>query len=368
MRIFTNEVKVGLVIVIAVTFLVSLVSAVGNFGKLWGGEKVLVRMKSVAGLQRYASVTFAGKKIGVVERIELKEETGEPCAILTCSLDEPSYIREDSIARIAQSTLLGELYLELSEGKSGKRIVDATTKPVMLKGTPAITFDQVFAAVDRISTQIEDILRDLKRISGDQDIHSSVKTTFNQLEEAADEIRKTAGAARGLIVDSTADVRYVLDKGREVVDNLQTASSKVRDGADELPDLVAQIREDAESLSERLESLITEAQALVEDSQPKVDAALENLSQLAGQVRRDAERLAEDLRDLTANVNNLVVENRGEVSRILDDLAVTARHLASIARQLDEHPWRVIWRTEGRLPAPTITPDWNPELPEPDER
>lgn len=367
MKIFTNEVKVGLVVLIAIIFFVSLISAVGNFGRLWGTEKVFVRIDSAAGLTSYASVTFAGKKIGVVESIDVREEDGRPWAILTCSLHDASHIVLDSTARIAQSSLLGELYLELSQGKSRMPIADAPTKPWTLQGVPAITFDQVFVAIDRISNQVEDILRDVKQISGDQDIHSSVRTTFTRLEEAAAEIQKAAGAVHGVIADTTADIGYVLSKGREVGDDLQEVSSKLREGADQLPDLVTDIRQRVKSLGERIESLVAQAGVLLKDSQPKVGGALENLSALAEQVRHDAEGLARDMRDLAASLNGLVVENRGEVSRILDDLAVTVSHLASIARQLDKHPWRVIWRTEGRLTPPSITPDWNPELPEPTE-
>jgi ABC-type transporter Mla subunit MlaD len=322
-------------------------------------------MESVAGLKDYASVTFAGKEVGVVEKIELQEMDGRPWAVLTCSLHEPAYIVLDSTARIAQSSLLGELYLELSQGTSKIHIADATTKPWVLEGTSVITFDQVFTAVDRISSQIEDILRDVKRISGDQDIHSSVKTTFSRLEEAADHIQRTADTVHGVIAATTPDIQYMLSKGREVADSLQAASSKVREGADQVPDLVTDLRQHAQSLSEHVESLVTQAKGVIKDSQPKLDKTLENLSALTEQVRLDAERLAKDLRDLAANVNGLVVENRGEVSRILDDLAVTASHLSSISRQLDEHPWRVIWRTEGRVPPPSETPDWNPHLPKP---
>ncbi len=362
MRIFTNEVKVGLIVVISVGFFVALVSAVGNFGKMWGTEEVQVRMESAAGLTNYASVTFAGKKIGVVEKIELERIGNKTWAMLTCSIHEPAHIVLDSTAHVAQSSLLGEAYLELSEGKSRVCITDATTKPHVLNGVPVTTFDQVFAAVNRISAQVEDILQDVKQISGNEDIHSSLQGTFVRIEEAAVEIRNAAVAVRAAIGDATGDLRYVLERGKRAADNLDAAFAKMREGADNVPDLVADLRTRVKTVTEQATKLLAAGEKLLSDSKPKVDSTLDNISELAAQLRTDAEVLIADIRGLAADLDGVVVENRGDIRILLDELRVAAGHLASIARQLDEHPWRAIWKTEGRLEPPSETPEWKPDM------
>ncbi|HPA44810.1 MAG TPA: MlaD family protein [bacterium] len=362
MRIFTNEVKVGLVIITTVFFFVVMVSTVGNFGKMWGTEKVLVRMDSAAGLKEYASVTFAGKKIGVVDKIEIQEIENRPWVVLSCSLHDPSHIVLDSTACVGQSSLLGESYLELSRGTSATRIADATQKPFMLQGVPAVTFDQVFAAVDRISLQVEDILQDIKRISGSENVQGGLRSTFLRLDRASQQVEQAAVTLRESVGSATEDIRYVLQQGRGIADDLRLASGKVRQGAEGFPALVSETRQRIQKLTTDLENLLARADQLVADSKPKLASALDDFSALAKQVRGDAEDLAQHLLTLTDNLNQVVDENQGDIRRLIDDLTVTAGHLASVARQLDEHPWRAVWKTDERLSPPEITPEWTPEI------
>jgi len=362
MRIFTNEVKVGLVVVIAIAFFVILVSTVGNFGKLWGTEELLVRMESVAGLTNYASVTFAGKKIGVIEKIELQKMGRKTWAVLTCSIHEPAHIVLDATAHVAQSSLLGEPYLEISAGTHPVCITDATTKPWVLNGVPVTTFDQMFAAVNRISGQVEDILQDVKQISGNEDLRTSVETTVEQIEETVEEIRSTAVSIRTVVSEATPTIRYLFERGKNAADNIDAAVLKIREGAEDVPDLITDLRTRISDLTEKAKELIAQGEKLLRDSEPKVQSTLDNVSELAEQLRVDADALAKDIRDLASHVDTVVVENQGDVRILMDELRVAAGHLASLARQLDEHPWRAIWKTEGRLEPPSITPDWEPEI------
>jgi len=232
----------------------------------------------------------------------------------------------------------------------------------MLQGVPAVTFDQVFAAVDRISLQVEDILQDIKRISGSENVQGGLRSTFLRLDRASQQVEQAAVTLRESVGSATEDIRYVLQQGRGIADDLRLASGKVRQGAEGFPALVSETRQRIQKLTTDLENLLARADQLVADSKPKLASALDDFSALAKQVRGDAEDLAQHLLTLTDNLNQVVDENQGDIRRLIDDLTVTAGHLASVARQLDEHPWRAVWKTDERLSPPEITPEWTPEI------
>jgi phospholipid/cholesterol/gamma-HCH transport system substrate-binding protein len=90
------------------------VDLVGN-----GGYTVQAEFTTVGGLQNGAAVELAGVKIGQVAKIELDKLYR---AKVQLQIDDDILLYEDAKAAIKTKGLIGERYVEISPGRSGKAL------------------------------------------------------------------------------------------------------------------------------------------------------------------------------------------------------------------------------------------------------
>ena len=110
-----EEVKVGVLLIVALALLATGIFFIGNTGNVFGDRYQLVTlMRSAAGLVPGAAVQVAGQPVGQVSRIafidpEGRPATGEGVAVwLAVNREVRDQIRTDSRARIRTQGLLGD--------------------------------------------------------------------------------------------------------------------------------------------------------------------------------------------------------------------------------------------------------------------
>ncbi|MBU9889189.1 MAG: MCE family protein [Candidatus Omnitrophica bacterium] len=110
----SSEIKSGFFVLVAIVLLLAMTFVVGGFFK--GGANVWqVRFGYLNGLEDNAPVYYAGHEVGKVDKIQIIP--GEPRPVLvTVKVSSEAYLRQDSVAYIDTLGMMGEKFIELSQG------------------------------------------------------------------------------------------------------------------------------------------------------------------------------------------------------------------------------------------------------------
>src|SRR3989338_7133934 len=114
-RNISNEMKVGVLVVVCAFVLMGFLYKTGSFDLKKEGYTVKATFNIVAGVQRNAPVRLAGVEIGKVQDIQLAYEKGTN-VVVTLWLQKNAKLKTDSMALITALGLMGEKYIEVTAG------------------------------------------------------------------------------------------------------------------------------------------------------------------------------------------------------------------------------------------------------------
>ncbi len=118
-QLLWSKLKVGLVITLALSILFLTVFFAGSIERILSSKAELrAHIQNVKGLRKGAPVWISGIEVGSVKDINLHPEYG---TIVTLSLNKNflKFLRKDAEASILTKGLLGDKYIELSNGSPG---------------------------------------------------------------------------------------------------------------------------------------------------------------------------------------------------------------------------------------------------------
>jgi phospholipid/cholesterol/gamma-HCH transport system substrate-binding protein len=301
-QLMWSELKVGVVISIAVLLLLLTVFFAGSIGDLFS-TKVIVRaqIKDVRGLRRGAPVWVSGVEIGFVKYITLYPPYG---TLVTMSINETAmpFIKSDSYANVMTQGLLGDKYIELTGGTPEapqiapssiitggaqmeiKDLVEASSRSV-LKITDFV------GKVDSILEHFEKSEGTVAKLLKDPAIYDNLKASTVRLLAALKEFNESEGTLKMLIKDPS-----VYNNMLAASSSLEKFSSKINEGDGTLKRLAEnpELYDNLNSASLKLNSVLAD-----------IDAG----KGTAGMIVKDKE-LAADLKDAVDGLKDEVVELR----------------------------------------------------------
>ena len=111
------ELMVGIFVLVGLASLAYLAIRLGKMEVFGGGYKVVAEFDSISGLKPGASVEIAGVEVGRVETIQI---TSGDRAKLMMRLHDGLKVHDDAIASIRTKGIIGDKFVKLSPGSSGK--------------------------------------------------------------------------------------------------------------------------------------------------------------------------------------------------------------------------------------------------------
>ena len=168
-----DQIRVGLVLIVALAVLALSVLFIGQIGDVFGTRYSLVTlMESASGLVRGAQVQVAGQNVGQVERVEFirpedRPDSGEAIAVwLGVSVTVQDQIRADSRARVRTEGLLGDRLIDIEPGSPGSAVLaDGDT----LQSAPALSYEELLGqaadAVQSLTILANDLTETLSRVA-----------------------------------------------------------------------------------------------------------------------------------------------------------------------------------------------------------
>jgi len=196
MRFFTNEVKVGIVVAIAIVILIFSAFIVKE-GEVRGFRTkeytIKVTFNFVGGLKETAPVRLAGVKVGQVEKIRFIQEPTTKVET-TISLKEAIRLRENAQFSITTVGLLGEKYIEITPGSLDATIV----KPgATLIGKDAVDISKVFSSAGGAMQDLGNIISSVREGEGtvgklvaDEELYDNLNAMVKNLRELSEEVKE----------------------------------------------------------------------------------------------------------------------------------------------------------------------------------
>jgi phospholipid/cholesterol/gamma-HCH transport system substrate-binding protein len=159
------ELKVGIFILIGIVILFIIVFSIGDITLSKSGYRIKVQFNFASGIGPSAPVRLAGVGIGQVEGIRLiYDEAGKKTRAEICAwIQNDARIEEDARATINTLGLLGEKYLEIFPGTSGKPVLKDGG---MLAGSDPVPMEKITENLANLSDSVNTIVERLKRGEG----------------------------------------------------------------------------------------------------------------------------------------------------------------------------------------------------------
>ena len=351
-----SEIKVGIMVILAITLLVAITISVGDLQNLFSDTITIhILTPRVNGLEPYAQVTYSGVRIGTVGSIRYDEE--HEMVVIDAVINRESPVSSDSDVRFTSAGLLSPLYIEITGGKKElrlhKRIKQNKVKPneIYMKAEAYYSFGDMLALAGNVEESLEkvqDVLDTLnptlQQIGG---LVSNVSAEANIILHEIDQLAITARPKFIELLDTTHSM--IGDASSQIIPTLKD----IREGAGKVPALM-------EHAGAGVTRVIKQTSDLIDSVSPEVVNTIATLRITIENLHERITIIEKNLSTLLSDVDHLVVENRVDIDRMIQFLERTAANLDDLSAQLAKNPWRVIWKTDERKNPLRVSPDWQP--------
>ena len=193
-----NEIKTGLLILGCLIILAVFTLAIGSFATLEKTYELKARFNWVSGLEKHAPLRLRGVEVGEVKDVEILYKDDETKILLTLLLKDKAKVREGTKAYVSMLGLMGEKYVELTDGPKGAPFLKPGS---IIVGEDPAMMEELIDIGKKVAEEVE-----LTMV----DIRSLVK----HLDE--------------LVVENREDVDFMIDRFKATAVNFEAFSDDIR--------------------------------------------------------------------------------------------------------------------------------------------
>jgi virulence factor Mce-like protein len=289
------------------------------------GYRVQVNFPEATTLAQEADVRMAGVNIGRVKTKELNEDDIRTTVELEIK-DEFAPLREDTKAILRQKTLLGETYVELSQGsKEADTVDDGGTLPDA-RVTPTVELDEIYDAFDaptrRAFAQWVKELRAAIKDDRGEDLNDAFgnfagfATDGSELLQVLDE---QSTAVRHL-VKNTGVVFNAISERQGTLRNLIDTSNQTFEATASRDEALAEVFHIFPTFLDESKATMARLQDFSANTRPLINDLKEPADDL-GPTVRDLGSLAPDLQELFKDLDPLIAASKAgapALTRVLE--------------------------------------------------
>lgn len=333
------EVKVGMLILVAIGLLAAFILVMGgiNFQPTYS---VFVDFDNPGGLQGGAPVKIAGVKVGKIDEIQFRGGTVDPSSqkrqplVRVKAELEKRYrnsVHDNATFYVTSQGVLGEQFLQIDPGSNDRPVL---SEGAIVRGLDPPRLDMLLAeGYEMLHTGISALRENKKQIGETFDgLHDTLKGTgdfFNKNKERLDRI--TANVEK---ISEDVDTLVKATQSR-YVDNPKIAA--IIDRVDHTTDVVN--REAEPLLKDARETManVNRLSATVggADQQAKIKSTLNDVAEIASRAKAtaiDAQAIVAHIKHGDGSVGALVMDEQ-----MYDDIQ-------ELVRDLKHNPWKLFWR------------------------
>jgi len=323
----TTEIKVGSLVLLSIAAMVYFVLRIEGFGGLGDADSYIinVRFEDAAGIATDDPAFLAGVRVGHVSGVNLNMSDGT--AEVQLRLRNDVQLREDAVAIVGSSGMLGDRMLQLRPGSPEMPLVPPGG---WIVGGEPVSLDQMVTVIASIARNLDATTQSISRVLGTEAGEASLREILANVEGVTAQLDEMLGR-------NSDNIDSSFSRFDRTLANLETLSGAL---GDSLPALVEDMREVSGNLNELIE------------------ANRGDLNSVSGNLKTMTERLdrsAADLEELIAKMNRgdgtvARLVNEGEtvdrLNEALDSVDDSLAAADTFFRRVGEARFSFEWRSE----------------------
>jgi phospholipid/cholesterol/gamma-HCH transport system substrate-binding protein len=297
----TTSSLVKLLVFTAVTVLATgtLAATIGNF-RFGGSESYKALFTDVTGLQKGDDVRIAGVRVGEVDKVAVATHAQRSLGEVTFSVDAARTLPVSARALIRYRNLIGQRYIELSEGAGSSRPLHPGGTLPLWQTEPALDLTVLFNGFKPLFAAL------------------SPKDVNTFAFEIVQTLQGEAGNVNSLLAHTASLTSTLADRDRVIgrtIGNLNSVLATVDRRDDRLSELIGQLQRFVSGLSQdraaigpsltNIAGLAEETAGLVEDARPAVRDDVKQLGAVAGTLDDNKELVDGFLKRLPNKLNTI---------------------------------------------------------------
>lgn len=200
-----SEAKVGLFITLSLLFLLALFSQLSSFDNLFKKSyPILAQIDDGSGLKAKAKVKLKGVEVGYVERVILVNNEVEASLLI----DEAVQIPDDSTITIAQDSLLGGKFIDITPGVSKKTL---TANQLLTKEEKVSSIVDASTSADSAFKEITLLVKDVRSL-----LDAGAK---KDIEESLAKINQFSTLLASIAKDENQTIHNILNNANKTLIN-----------------------------------------------------------------------------------------------------------------------------------------------------
>ena len=299
-QLLWSKLKVGVVVTTALIVILLTVFFAGGIESLFSPKiDIYAQIRDVRGLRNGSPVWFAGVEVGSVKDIRLNASYGT-LVTLAINTSAAEFIRKDSVATVMTMGLLGDKYVEVSDGMHGSERIRSGD---VIKGKVQLEIKDIVDATAESLSKVTDIVQklglfvekidksegSLGKFVNDPSLYNNLKESTRALSASLKEYETSSGSLRQFIKDPA-----LYAKMSDAASSLNEFSRKLNQGNGSLQKLLSD-----PSMYNNLDKASRQLSDVLE--------GIESGKGVAGKMVKD-EELAQQVKDSVAGLNQVVIE------------------------------------------------------------
>ncbi len=304
------EVKVGIVVVLAIGLVLAFLFLLGDYNPFTNTYNIKVTLDYAGGIKPGSDVHLAGAKVGRVDSIHFakKPEKDRPTMELVLVIDRRAkkLIREDSTFAVHMESLLGGKIMEISPGSPDSPVLKENAT---VRGVDPPRMDELINEGLYLLERIKSIMEELSpedRENLRQILSTVASLRPSDVEEARRALHNLADASE----DLSAMSAQLRPRVEPLLSDLEGVAGQASPALQEGRRLIGETR----SLLNKVDRTVSDLQRFVPDDEDSVKAKTDKLWEAA----EDLSRVADRLDRLSARMEDeLEGVSKEEVERII---------------------------------------------------
>jgi phospholipid/cholesterol/gamma-HCH transport system substrate-binding protein len=261
----------------------------------------------VTGVEFGSRVLFEGFPIGQVEKITPVEQDGRMKFRVDLTITKGWKVPEDSKAEIVSSGLLAAVTTNLKSGEKAELLA------------PGERIESVEAA--NIMASMSNLAEEVRQLT-----ETDVKPMIAKISKAIGGFTDIMGESGGAMAKDVQSLIQNLSAATpEIIDNMETFSDRLNDGAEQLNRMLS--KKNVQAFDQIVGNLQT------------TTTNMTTLTEQLGQTRTDLDQLLKKVDGLFGDIGTVVADNRLDLDRSIVDMRHTvesvARHIDAINQNLE---------------------------------
>ena len=225
---FTAEMKVGILVSVALLILAAMIIYFGQFNRYFAerkGYEIKALFGFVGGVNEGAPVSLAGVEVGRVRHITI--DYGPPTRVeLSLWLNPDVKLTGGAEAIIDSSDVLGDKHVEILPGsETGKVLKPGST----IIGKNPVRLGKLLRAGEEITRKLGEIVKSISNIIGGEEDQESLRKTIKNTQTVTKNLEGLTGDLNQMLGENRENIAVIIKNFRELSETLKEFTKELEE-------------------------------------------------------------------------------------------------------------------------------------------